>query len=128
MKTLLMRILAGAVMLVAILALTMWLAVRGSLPQLDGDIVADGLTGSASIERDADGIPVISATTREDLAFATGFAHGQDRFFQMDLIRRRTAGELSKLVGDRVIFTKGDLHGVSGGTNAMKIVEITEKS
>ncbi|MDJ0939587.1 MAG: pyruvate kinase [Woeseiaceae bacterium] len=31
-------------------------------------------------------------------------------------------------VGDRVIFTKGDLHGVSGGTNAMKIVEITEKS
>ncbi|MDJ0939588.1 MAG: penicillin acylase family protein [Woeseiaceae bacterium] len=103
MKTLLMRILAGAVMLVAILALTMWLAVRGSLPQLDGDIVADGLTGSASIERDADGIPVISATTREDLAFATGFAHGQDRFFQMDLIRRRTAGELSKLVGERAV-------------------------
>ncbi len=28
-------------------------------------------------------------------------------------------------IGDRVIFTKGDLEGVSGGTNAMKIVEVT---
>ncbi len=28
-------------------------------------------------------------------------------------------------VGDRIIFTKGDLDGVSGSTNAMKIVEIT---
>ncbi|MDH3375119.1 MAG: penicillin acylase family protein, partial [Gammaproteobacteria bacterium] len=35
----------------------------------------------------------------EDLAFATGFAHAQDRFFQMDLIRRRSAGELSELFG-----------------------------
>ena len=31
-------------------------------------------------------------------------------------------------VGDRIIFTKGDLDGVSGGTNAMKIVEVTARS
>jgi pyruvate kinase len=30
-------------------------------------------------------------------------------------------------VGDRVIFTKGDLDGVSGGTNAMKIVQVTAR-
>jgi pyruvate kinase len=29
-------------------------------------------------------------------------------------------------VGDRVIFTKGDMEGVSGGTNAMKIVSVTD--
>ena len=29
-------------------------------------------------------------------------------------------------VGDRVIFTKGDLTGVSGSTNAMKIISVTE--
>ncbi|MEO0577011.1 MAG: pyruvate kinase [Pseudomonadota bacterium] len=28
--------------------------------------------------------------------------------------------------GDRVIFTKGDLSGVSGGTNAMKIIEVPD--
>jgi pyruvate kinase len=31
-------------------------------------------------------------------------------------------------VGDRVIFTKGDMEGVSGGTNAMKIVSVTAPS
>ncbi|NOR67578.1 MAG: penicillin acylase family protein, partial [Woeseiaceae bacterium] len=36
-------------------------------------------------------------------AFATGYAHGQDRFFQMDLIRRQGAGELSELFGSLII-------------------------
>ena len=36
------------------------------------------------IERDGLGIPTIRASNRKDLAFATGFVHGQDRFFQMD--------------------------------------------
>ncbi|MEJ2257041.1 MAG: pyruvate kinase [Woeseiaceae bacterium] len=31
-------------------------------------------------------------------------------------------------VGDHVIFTKGDLDGVSGSTNAMKILQVTEAS
>jgi len=30
-------------------------------------------------------------------------------------------------IGDRVIFTKGDLEGVSGNTNAMKILEVTSE-
>ncbi len=29
-------------------------------------------------------------------------------------------------VGDLVVFTKGDMHGVSGGTNAMKILQVTD--
>ena len=37
--------------------------------------------------------------TRADLAYATGFAHAQDRFFQMDLSRRLAAGELTELFG-----------------------------
>jgi penicillin amidase len=77
----------------------MWLGLRASLPQLDGDDVVAGLTSAVSIERDAEGIPVITASNRNDLAFATGYVHGQDRFFQMDLIRRQAAGELSDLVG-----------------------------
>ena len=76
-----------------------WWAMRRSLPQIDGHVRADGLTATASIERDARGIPVISARTRADLAFATGYAHAQDRFFQMDLSRRLAAGELSELFG-----------------------------
>ena len=76
-----------------------WWALHHSLPRIDGEVPATGLAAAARIERDARGIPVISANTRSDLAFATGYAHAQDRFFQMDLSRRFAAGELSELFG-----------------------------
>jgi hypothetical protein len=43
-------------------------------------------------------VPTISGVDRGDLAYATGFVHAQDRFFQMDLLRRAAAGELSELL------------------------------
>jgi penicillin amidase len=89
---------ASAVVLVAVLP-GAYLALRGSLPQLDGHIRVDHIQRPVVIERDAAGIPVITAGNRNDLAFATGFVHGQDRFFQMDLSRRRAAGELAELFG-----------------------------
>ena len=98
MKKWLRRLAAGLVAAVSLLALLAWLTLRASLPALDGEL-ATALTARASIERDNAGIPTITAQSRDDLAFATGFAHGQDRFFQMDLIRRRSAGELSELFG-----------------------------
>jgi penicillin amidase len=82
-----------------------WWAMRQSLPQLAGTLPAPGLAAEATIERDARGIPVISAATRADLAYATGFAHAQDRFFQMDLSRRLAAGELSELFGEVALGT-----------------------
>lgn len=82
-----------------------WFALRASLPLLDGSIDVAGLSGEAVIARDAMGIPVITAATRDDLAFATGFAHGQDRYFQMDLVRRQAAGELSALFGPVALDT-----------------------
>lgn len=82
-----------------------WWAMRQSLPKIDGRLEAPGLSAEASIERDARGIPTINASTRADLAFATGFAHAQDRFFQMDLSRRLAAGELSELFGEVALKT-----------------------
>ncbi|MGH8126170.1 MAG: penicillin acylase family protein, partial [Rhodanobacteraceae bacterium] len=58
-----------------------------------------GITAPVTVVRDADGIPVITAQNRRDLAYALGFVHGQERFFQMDLQRRDAAGELAALVG-----------------------------
>lgn len=87
-----------AVLAAAAFAAAGW-AMRQSLPQIDGEVLAPALSNDATIERDARGTPVISASTRDDLGFATGFAHGQDRFFQMDLARRLAAGELSELFG-----------------------------
>jgi penicillin amidase len=72
---------------------------RASLPQLAGTLREPGLKAAVSITRDALGVPTITAADRADLAFATGFVHAQDRYFQMDLSRRLAAGELAELFG-----------------------------
>ena len=76
-----------------------YLFVARSLPQLEGTIAVAGISTDVTIVRDAAGIPTITGNNRIDVAYATGFAHGQDRFFQMDLSRRNAAGELAELFG-----------------------------
>ena len=99
MKKIALRLAASAAVFAVALLIAAWLALRGSLPDLDGETMVRGIENPVSIERDADGIPAIIASNRRDLAFATGYVHGQDRFFQMDLIRRQAAGELSAMFG-----------------------------
>ncbi|HEY3160000.1 MAG TPA: penicillin acylase family protein [Vicinamibacterales bacterium] len=84
-------------------ALWAWSRVRASLPLLDGNHQIAGLTAPVQVQRDGLGIPSIRGATREDVARALGFLHAQDRFFQMDLARRRAAGELAALVGVRAL-------------------------
>ncbi len=93
------RLVTWSVVLLMAVALGGYLVLRGSLPQLDGHLQIDHIRADILIERDAAGIPSITARNRNDLAYATGFVHGQDRFFQMDLSRRRAAGELAELFG-----------------------------
>jgi penicillin G amidase len=76
---------------------------RGSLAQVEGTRALPGLSAAVQVTRDALGIPTIRGTSRVDVARATGFVHAQDRYFQMDLARRRAAGELSALVGPRAL-------------------------
>jgi len=80
-------------------AAVFWILLNRSLPVLEGEFQIAGISAPATIARDKAGIPTITAVNRPDLAFATGFAHAQDRYFQMDLMRRKAAGELSELFG-----------------------------
>ncbi len=89
---------AIGVLLVAAVAAA-WLTLRASLPTIEGEAALVGLSAPAAIERDAAGVPVIRGATRLDVARATGYAHAQDRLFQMDLLRRTGAGELAALLG-----------------------------
>ena len=78
---------------------------RASLPQLDGRADVNEIRGTVTVDRDALGTPTIRADSRAELAFATGFVHAQDRFFQMDLQRRAAAGELAELLGANLVAT-----------------------
>jgi penicillin amidase len=70
-----------------------------SRPMLQGTANIPGLTATVQVDRDAQGVPTLTAANRLDLSRALGFLHGQERFFEMDLLRRAGAGELSALVG-----------------------------
>jgi penicillin amidase len=102
---LLLRALAWLMLLAALALFAAWLALRASLPEVDGERHIAGLHGTVQVGRDPDGVPVISGSDRLDVARATGFVHAQERFFQMDLMRRAAAGELSALLGRPLLAT-----------------------
>jgi penicillin amidase len=94
-----LRILLGVAACCALLALGVYGFLRGSLATLDGEVKGNVLRARVTVTRDALGIPTITAGNRLDAAYVTGYLHAQDRFFQMDLLRRVAAGELSELFG-----------------------------
>jgi penicillin amidase len=91
------------VTLLLLLALSGLLVLRGNLPVLDGKRGASGLAAEVRINRDDLGVPDIVAKNRHDAALALGYLHAQDRFFQMDLMRRSAAGEMAALVGPALL-------------------------
>ena len=76
-----------------------WWRLDASRPVLSGEVAAPGLGAPVQVVRDANGVPTLTGQTRGDLAWGLGWLHGQERFFQMDLLRRTGAGELSALLG-----------------------------
>ncbi len=66
---------------------------------LDGELSADGLVAPVTVERDAWGVPRITASTLEDLWFAQGFVTAGERLFQLELQLRLASGRLSEIFG-----------------------------
>jgi penicillin G amidase len=58
-----------------------------------------GLEKPVQIVRDENGVPAITAETDNDAYFALGFVHAQDRFWQMEMMRRFGAGRLAEILG-----------------------------
>jgi penicillin G amidase len=77
-----------------------WWVIRRSLPTLDGSVTLPVLKQSVTVDRDQWGRPWIRANSLEDLVAAQGYVMAQDRLWQMDLLRRASAGELSEIFGD----------------------------
>lgn len=96
------RISIVLITLVILLAIATYVALWLSLPKLDQQRSAN-VTAKTLLQRDARGHTLITAIDAVDAAYATGFAHAQDRLFQMDLLRRSGAGEIAELFGKAAI-------------------------
>jgi len=85
----------------AVIATVLWAA--SSLPALTGSHSIPDLVGEVRVLRDARGVPHIFADSERDAYLALGFAHAQDRFWQMETMRRFGSGRLSEVFGDRTL-------------------------
>lgn len=98
-NTLLLILLLGA-----IAAAALWWMVQQSLPVLQG-VQPAAVKSAVTVSRDATGYLTVRAANFDDAAYSLGFSHAQDRFFQMDLLRRNAAGELAELFGNAALDT-----------------------
>src|SRR5690242_8708453 len=57
-----------------------WLA-RRPLPRTEGTVAVPGLGGRVTVRRDRWGVPHVEAERSEDLFFAQGYCHGQERLW-----------------------------------------------
>ncbi len=76
---------------------------RAEGPPPNGSAPVAGLTQPVSVSRDAFGVPHIRAESLEDALRGLGFVHAQDRFWQMEVLRRTAHGRLSELFGERTL-------------------------
>lgn len=94
-----LAVLAGLAMVLA-----SWLAAR-SLPDYDTTHAVDGITAPVEIIRDNASVPHIFGQTDADVFYGLGFAHAQDRLWQLMMLRRTAQGRLSEIFGERTLRT-----------------------
>ncbi|NNL78046.1 MAG: hypothetical protein HKO68_17070, partial [Desulfobacterales bacterium] len=74
----------------ALLGIVMWL--YSLQPEYSGRLTLSGLKEKVEIIFDPYGIPHIYSHNEEDVYFALGYVHAQERLFQMEIMRRVAAG------------------------------------
>jgi penicillin amidase len=72
---------------------------RPSLPRYRGEVALRGLQSEVKVIWQSGGIPHVFAGSEEDLFFAQGYLHAQERLWQMDLNRRFLSGRLAEILG-----------------------------
>ncbi|MBO0980367.1 penicillin acylase family protein [Microbacterium sp. SD291] len=93
-------VIAGMVVVAVALAFFVTWTIQRSFPQTEGEVALDGLKAEVTVQRDERGIPTITADSTDDLFYAEGFVHAQDRFFEMDFRRHVTAGRVAEMFGE----------------------------
>ena len=98
-------LLLSLLLLLVVVLAAGWFLLAGSRAKLDGEIAVQGLGDAVSISRDTLGTATLDGKNRDDVTYALGYVHAQERFFPMDLMRRVAAGELAELVGAAALDT-----------------------
>ena len=147
----LIRALISFFLLVLVIAIISYNLASRSLPNYNQTLVSGKITDEVEIIRDSSNIPHIFSDNINDVFFGLGYAHAQDRFWQLNILRRSSQGRLSEIFGPKTLQfddlvrrldiynlarlslehqseqTKSILKAYSNGINA-RIVEVNSKA
>ena len=101
----LVRIAGGILMLLIFAVLAVYYLSARSLPDYDATEKVAGIAAPVEILRDTANVPHILGQSDSDVFFGLGYAHAQDRLWQMLVMRRTAQGRLSEVFGLRTVET-----------------------
>ena len=119
----LMRVSAGLVCLIVLALCLIYYFASRSLPDYDRDVRVAGISAPVEIVRDNANVPHIFGDSDADVFYALGFAHAQDRLWQMIMLRRTAQGRLSELFGTATVDIDSFIRRVDLYTLAVASVE-----
>ncbi|CAM5493999.1 hypothetical protein FALB51S_03613 [Frigidibacter albus] len=99
----LLRIVSALLALTLAVALLIYYVAAGSLPDYDDRRTVEGLSAPLEIVRDTGNVPHVFGSSDADVYFGLGYAHAQDRLWQMTMLRRTAQGRLSEIFGARTV-------------------------
>lgn len=99
----LLRLFIGLSVLLILVAVLAYYLASQSLPDYSKNRALQGLVAPIEIVRDVHNVPHIFADHDRDAYFGLGYAHAQDRLWQMTMLRRTAQGRLSELFGERTL-------------------------
>jgi len=96
---LIFRIIGGSLVLsLIVLAIIFYIVIR-SIPDYDKTVELPGIIEPIEIIRDTANVPHIYANNDNDVYFGLGYAHAQDRLWQLVVNRLTVQGRLSEIFG-----------------------------
>jgi penicillin G amidase len=120
-----LRLLTGMIALSLVALIIAYWFLSRSLPGYSETFALPDISAPVEIVRNNDNVPHIFGKTDEDVFFALGFAHAQDRLWQMTMLRRTVQGRLSEVFGPRTLkidelMRRYDLYGLAGQSLAVQ--------
>ncbi|MFO1202871.1 MAG: penicillin acylase family protein [Tabrizicola sp.] len=114
----LIRIVSGLIALGVVVVLLAYYILSRSLVDYNEDFTVTGIGAPVEIVRNNDNVPHIFGKSDKDVFFALGFAHAQDRLWQMTMLRRTAQGRLSEIFGQSTVkvdelMRRYDLYGLA---------------
>jgi penicillin amidase len=119
MQRWLLRASIALVILMLLAATGVYALLRRSLPQMSGTITVQGISAPVDIVRDADSVTHVFGATKLDTFYGLGYAHAQDRLWQMEFQRRVGMGRLSEVFGPASLNTDRFLRTLGTGRAAV---------